>query len=155
MSFRSAEYNHVTGTGFRVLELVDYLCKQQRKRTGALYCTPSQEYMAERLGVVKETISRTVSDLVRLGFLVVQPRRCVAGKWKTNMYRLASWEFRPVARMVRAMFTRKKKPTLTKPVLFASCDTPPKIEQAEGVGREAGARMLRELRESLAVRVPA
>lgn len=150
MGFRSREYQALTGTGFRVLELIDFLCRQQRKRTGALYCTPSQEWIGGRLGVVKETVSRTITQLERLGFLVVQPRRCVNGKWRTNMYKLASWEFRPVARMVKAMFTRKKKKD--PPVLFQSNQVMPKIKQ---LGREEGQRLLRELRESLAVRVPA
>ena len=150
MGFRSREYQALTGTGFRVLELIDFLSQQQRKRTGAQYCTPSQAWMAERLNVAQETISRTISKLERLGFLVVQPRRSRKGKWVTNMYKLAAWEFRPVTRMVCQLFTRKKKP----PVLFASCDTPPKIEQGQ-LGREEGQRLLRELRESLAAPVPA
>ena len=150
MGFRSREYQALTGTGFRVLELIDFLSQQQRKRTGAQYCTPSQAWMAERLNVAQETISRTISKLERLGFLVVQPRRSRKGKWVTNMYRLAAWEFRPVARMVRQLFTRK--PAAARPVLFQTNQVPPKVKQ---LGREEGQRLLRELRESLAAPVPA
>lgn len=105
-TFRTKEYQRLTANDFRLLELLQYLIRVQRKRTGKQYCTPSQQYLARKLGVVRETVSRSVKRCQDLGFLYVRRlKRGREGRWPVNMYRVISYEFNPATKAVSAMAT--------------------------------------------------
>ena len=70
-------------------DLILDLCRCTSKKipSKALYACVGQKWLAERVGVTREWISKCVSKLSRLGILRITHRRKIAGIWKTNMYR--------------------------------------------------------------------
>lgn len=83
-------YRKLDGHDIRLIEELVYLSRLQSKKSpsGAKYCCPSEIYLAKKLGVRREAVSRHVSKLARLGVLEVTHRRKVRGMWQTNLYRV-------------------------------------------------------------------
>lgn len=95
----------ITATQIRILEQIDYLSRQQAKRSrwGARYCCPGQAYLARKIGVHPVTVSKAVTDLADKGILSVTHRRKVRGIWQTNLYRIMSrcwWRLGKIVRML-------------------------------------------------------
>jgi hypothetical protein len=115
-------YNQLDGYDFRILEYLMYLCKLQAKKspTGARYAYPSESHLANKLDTTRETISRHVSKLSRLGVIAVTHRRKVRGHWQTNLYRIVShvwWKVQQAISQLRGK-THRVTPTshLTTPM---------------------------------------
>jgi hypothetical protein len=111
-------YNQLDGYDFRILEYLMYLCKIQAKKspTGARYAYPSEAHLASKLDTTRETISRHVSKLSRLGVIAVTHRRKVRGHWQTNLYRIVShswWKVQQVIALLRGKHGRKGQESLT------------------------------------------
>jgi hypothetical protein len=94
VSFRFPQetYQQLDGIDLKLLEEIAFLCRQQRKRTGAAYCYPRRAYLAGKLGCDVGTISRHTSKLAGLGVLEKIQRRRIRGIWQTCLYRLRSWQ---------------------------------------------------------------
>jgi helix-turn-helix protein len=103
--FPQETYQKLDGIDLKLLNEIEFLSRQQRKRTGSAYCCPSRAYLAEKLGVDVGTISRHTSKLVDLGVLDKRQRRPVRGIWQTCLYRLRSWQAWALGRV--AGFLRK------------------------------------------------
>lgn len=75
--------------------LIDMIHRSEKKNPSKkMYCYPGEEWIAERLEISRETVSRAVQKLRRLGILVVINRRKVNGWWQTNLYKLGYWILR-------------------------------------------------------------
>jgi DNA-binding transcriptional ArsR family regulator len=83
------------GKDLMILEHLMFLCKvhKQNSKSGASYAIPSQMWLAKKIGIRRETVSRHITKLARLGILEVTHRRQVKGKYKTNMYRIREWKW--------------------------------------------------------------
>ena len=83
------------GKDLMILEHLMFLCKvhKQNSESGASYAIPSQMWLAKKIGIRRETVSRHITKLARLGILEVTHRRQVKGKYKTNMYRIREWKW--------------------------------------------------------------
>ena len=81
----------LTGTSWEVLELVTRLQWVHAVEGGshAVYATPSETWLAEQLGVCRETISDAVCVLAGHGLLRVTRRRPVNRCFVTNLYQMA------------------------------------------------------------------
>lgn len=81
----------LTGTSWEVLELITRVMWVQavRSPSHALYCTPGERWMAERLSMGREAMSDAVCCLEAHGLLCVTRRRPIRGSWQTNLYRLS------------------------------------------------------------------
>lgn len=64
------------------------LLHSANKRGGAVYCVPSEQYLARAVDCARETVSRNLRPLKEMKLLDVIQRRPVAGRWSTNLYRL-------------------------------------------------------------------
>lgn len=111
-TFDKATYNQLTGLDARLLELIDYECRKTRKHSpsGASYCLKPQEWLATCLGVCRETISRHVSKLAALGILQVTHRRPVRGEYQTNLYKIRSYLWWGLGKVLRGLRSRRKNP---------------------------------------------
>lgn len=63
-------------------------CTANNTGTGAFYTCVSQQWLAERLKVTREWISKCVNKLARYGIITITRRRKVNQKWQTNLYRV-------------------------------------------------------------------
>ena len=59
-----------------------------KNHCGSEYCIPGEKWLAWRLGVRVETISRCVQKLKRMGYLWIRQRRPVKGHFMTNIYKI-------------------------------------------------------------------
>lgn len=114
--FDRATYNQISGLDARLLELIDYDCRIRAKisRTGARYSIKPEAYFARILSVTRETISHRVCHLEDLGILDVTRRSPVRGIWQTNMYKIVSfvwWRLRKVLRGLRKRPYRVNQPS--------------------------------------------
>jgi predicted transcriptional regulator len=84
----------LNGSDLKILNFIGYLCKQTAKRSpsGAQYCFPSEATIAERVGICREEVSRHVNKLSMLGILKIVHRRKEHGVWRSNLYKIISWE---------------------------------------------------------------
>lgn len=62
---------------------------------------PSQETIAMRLGVARETVCKSIQRLRRYGYLDRYRKRTARG-WKRNVYRLLYPEYVPIPAQMRA-----------------------------------------------------
>lgn len=76
-----------------LLEQLVYLCKVTARHSakGSLYCFPSQTYLGEQVGRCRETVNRHVRELVERGLITSTQRRKQGGRWRSCLYRVASW----------------------------------------------------------------
>ena len=97
--------NQLNATDMRVLSLVDYLSNLRGKLSvsGARYTFCSQRWLAQTLGVTRETINRSVAKLVGLGVLRVTHRRKVAGHFQTNLMVILRWTGWGAARVLNTV----------------------------------------------------
>ena len=103
--FDRATYNELTGLDARFLELLDFDCRQQAKRspTHARYSIKPEAWFAKCLGVCRETISHVVTKLGNLGILDITHRNPVNGRWQTNLYRIRSWVWWKLGKLLRSL----------------------------------------------------
>lgn len=83
----------LTGTSWEVLELITRVMWVQavRSPSHALYCTPGERWMGERLSMGREAMSDAVCSLEAHGLLYVTRRRPLHGEFQTNLYKLSGW----------------------------------------------------------------
>ncbi len=95
----------VKGIEFKLLAELTRLSYKTKKRSpsGAFYCFPSEAYLARRVGVRRETVSRHICRLHREGFIRRTRRRKVQGRWQTNLYVVGKWAARVVRKTIRAV----------------------------------------------------
>ena len=77
-----------------ILGLLRFLDKQRQRRTGskASYSFPRQCWLAQRLGVRRETVCRHVARLRERGILKVTHRRKVQGFFQSCLYTIVRFE---------------------------------------------------------------
>ena len=110
---------HLTATDWRLIEQLSFLLECARRR-GRSYVWPSQSWLAERLGVTREWISRRSTFLHSLGVLRKTWRRPEGGQYRTCLYELAAglrWGIQRVINTLRSSAKRVNntahKPTST------------------------------------------
>ena len=103
--FDTDTYNQISGLDARLLEAINYDCKREAKHraSGARYSTKSEAYFAKILGVCRETISHRICHLERLGILSVTRRRKVRGVWQTNLYKITSWVWWRLGKLLKGL----------------------------------------------------
>jgi hypothetical protein len=69
-----------------ILDLCRYTAAKQPSH--AFYTCTGQKFLAARIGVTREWISKCVNKLQRLGILRITRRRKVNEQWQTNIYRV-------------------------------------------------------------------
>lgn len=86
--------HQLDGLDLKILSYLAYLCKQTAKKSpsGALYAYPKEETMAARFGVRRECISLHIVKMSGLGVIKVIHRRQEQGTWRSNLYKIISWE---------------------------------------------------------------
>lgn len=86
-------WQQLDGYDFHILDHMIYLSKLQAKRspTGAAYCYPSQQYLANKLGCRREAVNRHIQKLAKLGVLEITHRRSIKGIRQTNVYKVCKW----------------------------------------------------------------
>jgi len=57
-------------------------------KSRAVYCIPSERYLAKAVDCTRETVSRNLKPLRKIGLLDIVQRRPHGGRWSTNLYRL-------------------------------------------------------------------
>ncbi len=62
--------------------------KRSGTRPGPMYTCVSQAWLAKKVGVTREWISKCVNKLQRFGLLRITRRRKVGERWQTNLYRV-------------------------------------------------------------------
>jgi hypothetical protein len=124
--FDRATYNKISGLQARLLELLDYDCRQQAKKspTGARYSLKPEAWFARCLSVSRETISINVCQLEDLGILEITRRAPVRGRWQTNMYKFRSWVWWRLAKALRSL--RKTHHRVSQP---SHLSLPKKVEE--------------------------
>lgn len=113
--FDSETYNQITGLDARFLEAINYdaKCSQKYRVHGGRYADKPEAYYAKILGVCRNTISDAVMKLEKLGILDVTRRRKIKGTWQTNLYRIKSWIWWRLGKMLRALRKRPSRGTQT------------------------------------------
>ena len=103
--FDRQTYNKLDGLSVRFLELMHYDMMQQAKKSpiGAHYSIKPEAWFAKCLGVCRETISHVVTKLDGLGILDVTHRDKVRGIYQTNMYKIRSWVWWKLAKLLRSL----------------------------------------------------
>ncbi len=73
-----------------VCDLILDLCRGTSKNsgTGAFYTCVSQKWLANRLSVTREWVSKCVTKLARFGIITITHRRKVGKRYQTNLYRV-------------------------------------------------------------------
>lgn len=88
-----------TGLELAVVELLYKLADStaRRVKSGARYCFPGQQWIADRLGVSRRSINHVIRLLRLRGILQVIHRRKKEGHWQTNVYKVVDcrswWKF--------------------------------------------------------------
>ena len=97
--------NRVSGLEYRIVEQVKFLSDltARRSKTGARYAFPSQQWLATKFGVRRETVNRHMRRLWRLGVMNVTHRRKCQGRWMTNLYTIVQSKYWAVVRMSRVL----------------------------------------------------
>lgn len=117
-------YHRLDGHDFRLLDELAYLCKLRQKHVGASYCTPSTSYLSAKLGIVRESVSRHITKLTKLGILSVTHRRKRDGTWLTNLYKIVKWEawriHGAIAQTLRGKKSRKESSSVNHVTLDAN-----------------------------------
>ncbi len=70
--------------------LFEMLSKSYRSTSGAVYCTISEQEIADRLGVCRETISDHIQIIEKTRLITVIRRRQEQGVWQTNLYKIGA-----------------------------------------------------------------
>lgn len=126
--FSQDTVTNLTRTDWNVLHqlvhLEAYSLEQQPNKTPVLQ--PRQTWIAEKVGVARETVCRSVKHLASLGVIVKQWRRPVRGKYQTCLYFVggaATWLMGRVLnrlsshrRRKSVMYTSQKVPTTTSSI---------------------------------------
>lgn len=97
--------NRVSGLEYRIVEQVKFLSDltARRSKTGARYAFPSQQWLATKFGVRRETVNRHMRRLWRWGVMNVTHRRKCQGRWMTNLYTIVQSKYWAVVRMSRVL----------------------------------------------------
>ncbi len=66
------------------------LCNSYRSPSGAIYCTPGEKWLANQLGVCRETISDHIGWLNSMRLIRVIHRRPVGDQFQTNLYKISA-----------------------------------------------------------------
>ena len=77
-----------------------------------LYITPSEQYIASRTGLRRETVSRAIRRLELLSLIAVINRRRTNGHWSTNLYKLGPMFLRWIRRTADISFFRRNRVTI-------------------------------------------
>lgn len=91
---------HITAADWRVFSHITTLCRLTASKSPkkALYAFSGQAYLAGRLNMRRETVSRSVQRLQRFGLLTITHRRRWRGRWMTNLYKLGPTFWRAMKR---------------------------------------------------------
>lgn len=105
--------NQLDGHDLRILEEIDYLSRLQGKKspTGARYCCPGQKYLGEKIGLARENVSRHITKLMKMGILDVTHRRPIRDMFQTNLYKIRSWIFWRLGKILRSLRSLPKRVT--------------------------------------------
>ena len=103
--------NRLSGLDQRIVEQLHYLVNVRCSHSSskARYAFPSQSWLAERLGVSRETVCRRISRMSSLGILRVIHRRKVQGHFRSNLYiivRFVQWGVQRVLHTLRRVAHR-------------------------------------------------
>ncbi len=111
--FDQATYNQLTALDGRLLEQIDYdsRCQAKKSPTGARYSVKPEAYFAKCLGVRRETISDHVRKLEQLGILDITRRPPKNGTWQTNLYKIISWVWWRLGKILRNLRGKKRRVT--------------------------------------------
>jgi hypothetical protein len=103
--FDQSTYNQLTSLDGRLLEAINFDSKMQARKspTGARYSVKPEAYFAKILGVRRETISDHVVKLERLGILDVTRRKPIRRQWQTNLYKIRSWVWWRLGKLLRGL----------------------------------------------------
>lgn len=110
-----SRWNQLRAQDFRLLDHIAFLSKLTAKRsaTGARYCTPGRQWLAEQLQCSTRTVSRTTARLAAIGVLQKTQRRPRRGHWSTNLYRIigrAGWRAAAFCTQLRSLSHRMTRP---------------------------------------------
>jgi len=106
--FDHKTFNKLDGYDLKILEQIYFLsrCQAKKSPTGARYCTPSEKYLGNQLGISRESVSHHVVKLNNLGVLDVTHRRKLHGRWQTNLYKIVSWIWWRIRQATKSLRTR-------------------------------------------------
>ena len=95
----------LTAAAWRIIEELYWLeqCYARDHPGRNPYSVPGQEYIAAKVGVTREYVSRVTTWLHHEGFICKTFRRPVKGRWQTCMYKLASavgWRIRKLLNLL-------------------------------------------------------
>jgi len=76
----------------------------QSSRRG-VYCVPSEKYLSKDAFCARETVSRNITVMKKLGLLKVTQRRPVDGRFSTNLYKLGSLLLSLISRVTSCFFS--------------------------------------------------
>lgn len=95
----------LTASDWRLLHELQFLvrCRKRDHPTSAAYVKPSQSYLARKVGVTREHVSRRTTVLHRLGLLTKIWRRPERGNYMTCIYLLPPLVKRLIARTINAL----------------------------------------------------
>lgn len=126
--------NKLDGYDLRLLEEINYLSKQQGKKskTGARYCCPGEAYLGNKIGLARENVSRHITKLSHLGILEVTHRSPIRDKFRTNLYKIRSWIWWRLGKILRSLrsLPNRVTPTSHKLIPMRDKETKPLPEVA-------------------------
>lgn len=82
-----------------------------------VYCVPSEKYLSKDAYCARETVSRNITTIKKLGLLRVIQRRPVEGRFSTNLYKLGSLLLSLISRVTSCFFSFFNRVTLTSHIV--------------------------------------
>lgn len=88
--------DQLSATSIRVMEILIDMIKGpgQKKNPARKYVTPSEIWIAKRIGRSRTEVSRKIRKLHDMGIIRAVRRRQIRGTWQTNLYQLGYWALR-------------------------------------------------------------
>ena len=125
------------GYDIRILEEINFLstCQAKKSPIGARYCCPGEAYLGAKIGLARENVSRHISKLGNLGILEVTHRAPIRGHWRTNLYKIRSWIFWRLGKILRKLRFTPPRVTLPSHKQFPKREeiNPPLSETAQNL----------------------
>ena len=82
--------SELTASQFKIIYLILDLCQIRHKNYPgqSIYVMPSERWIAQKIGISREWVSKSLQKLQEVGLIIITRRRKERGVWRTNLYRL-------------------------------------------------------------------
>lgn len=75
----------------------------KKSKRGAMYCYPSQVWLAKQLGYSRSWVNKCINHMDKIGLLLKTQRAKVKGRWRSCLYRFGENLWRALGRIREAI----------------------------------------------------